>query len=101
MSQRPIPLSFKACLFSIFPTLATTQPTPLVIPMQPVASTAIAAVGYDEPSQRLRIEFVQGKAYDFCAVPQTVFKALVNAASKGKFYHSTIKDQYPCDTLNQ
>lgn len=82
-------------------TLAIAQPAPLAIPMQPVTSTAIRAVGYDEPSQRLRIEFVQGKAYDFCAVPQTMFKALVNAASKGKFYHNTIKDQYPCDTLKQ
>jgi hypothetical protein len=77
-----------------FATLAQAQP---VIPMQAVDSTAISAVGYDEASQRLRIVFIQGKAYDFCAVPQSVFKALVNAVSKGKFYNSTIKAKYPCD----
>jgi hypothetical protein len=77
-------------------TLAQAQP---VILMQPVDSTAISAVGYDEASQRLRIVFTQGKgtAYDFCLVPQSVFKALVNAVSKGRFYNSTIKDKYPCN----
>jgi KTSC domain len=75
-------------------TLAQAQP---VIPMQPVDSTAISAVGYDEASQRLRIVFIQGKAYDFCAVPKSVFKALVNAVSKGKFYNNAIKDKYTCD----
>jgi hypothetical protein len=85
------------CALLALTTLATAQTAPLVIPMQPVDSTAISAVGYDEASQRLRIVFIQGKAYDFCAVPQSVFKALVNAVSKGKFYNSTIKAKYPCD----
>lgn len=80
-----------------FTTLVAAQPAPASIPMLPVESTAIRAVGYDQASQRLRIEFTQGKAYDFCAVPKSLFKAFVNAVSKGKFYNVHIRDQYPCN----
>ena len=71
------------------------------IPLRPVTSSAIHAAGYDAPTQRMQIQFTQGKGviYDFCAVPEPVFQALLNAPSKGTFYHQAIRDKYPCEDL--
>lgn len=61
-----------------------------------VNSSAIAAVGYDPPSQRMKIQFKQGKTYDFCRVPQSVFDGLLSASSKGSYYDSHIRNRYQC-----
>jgi len=64
--------------------------------MQLVASTAIAAIGYEPSTRHLRIRFVEGHSYDFCGVPLRVFKAFVDAPSKGGYYNAHIRDRYPC-----
>ncbi len=61
-----------------------------------VNSSAIAAVGYDPPSQRMKIKFNQGKTYDFCRVPKSVFDGLLSASSKGSYYDSHIRNRYQC-----
>jgi hypothetical protein len=61
-----------------------------------VASSAIAAVGYDPASRRMKIRFTQGHTYDFCRVPERVFTAFLKARSKGTYYNDCIKDRYPC-----
>jgi KTSC domain len=61
-----------------------------------VRSSAIAAVGYDAQSRRMKITFVQGHTYDFCGVPQHVFDGLLRASSKGGYYNDFIKDRYQC-----
>jgi hypothetical protein len=64
--------------------------------MIPVSSTAIAAVGYDEQTRRMKITFQQGHTYDFCGVPRHIFEGLLGAVSKGSFYNDHIKDRYQC-----
>ncbi|HEY0661394.1 MAG TPA: KTSC domain-containing protein [Lysobacter sp.] len=61
-----------------------------------VASSAISAIGYDPATRQMKIRFVQGHTYDFCGVPEKVFKRLLNARSKGSYYNEHIRDRYPC-----
>jgi hypothetical protein len=67
-----------------------------LVDMIPVSSSAIAAVGYDPSSMRMKIRFVAGGTYDFCRVPGHVFQGLLAAASKGKYYDTYIRGQYQC-----
>ncbi len=62
--------------------------------MIPVSSQAIAAVGYDPQTLRLRIRFVEGHSYDFHGVPAAVFQGLLRAPSKGGYYNAHIRDRY-------
>ena len=64
--------------------------------MHIVNSSAISAVGYDMKTGRMKITFKQGRTYDFCNVPEDVFRGLLTASSKGSYYNSYIKDRYQC-----
>lgn len=61
-----------------------------------VSSSAIAAVGYDPATKKMKIKFVQGHTYDFCGVPQRIFEGLLNTSSKGTYYNDNIRDRYQC-----
>jgi len=45
---------------------------------------------------KMKIQFVQGPAYDYCGVPEAVFNGLLRASSKGTYYNDHIRDRYPC-----
>jgi len=64
-----------------------------------VSSSAIDSIGYDQSSQTLQIEFVGGEVYDYQGVPPDVYKAMMAAPSKGKFFHSRIKSRYGAKRL--
>lgn len=64
--------------------------------MIPVRSSAIAAVGYDPATRRMKIAFKQGRTYDFCGVPLEVYQGLINAGSVGSYYDRVIRDRYQC-----
>lgn len=61
-----------------------------------VNSSAMNAVGYDPQTKRMKIQFTQGKTYDFCNVPQYIFEGLLSASSKGSYYNDHIRDKYQC-----
>ena len=61
-----------------------------------VRSSAIAAIGYDPVTGRMRVRFRDGGTYDFCGVPEHVFLEFIHAPSKGRYYHLRIKDRYSC-----
>lgn len=61
-----------------------------------VISKTIKAVGYNSPTQRMKIQFIEGKTYDFCNVPQRIFDGLRQASSKGAYYNDHIRDHYHC-----
>jgi hypothetical protein len=61
-----------------------------------VSSSAIAAIGYDAATMRMKIRFTQGHTYDFCRVPESVFNAFLRSSSKGTYYNDHIKDRYQC-----
>lgn len=61
----------------------------------PVSSSNISAIGYDEDSQVLEVEFINGGVYSYSSVPAGEYDGFVNADSKGKYFHANIKDRYP------
>ena len=61
--------------------------------MIPVSSSDLAAVGY--AGTTLWITFHSGGTYEYSGVPQSVYEALMNAGSKGKYFHAYIKRSYP------
>lgn len=62
---------------------------------EPVASSTIIAIGYDEQSQTLEIEFKTGSVYQYYNVTQALFEQLMQANSKGQFLAYQIKNSYP------
>ncbi len=59
-----------------------------------VSSTNLAAIGYDEASHTLRVEFRNGGTYDYFDVPQTEFDDFRNASSHGEYLARNIKGRY-------
>lgn len=64
--------------------------------MQPVKSSTIDVVGYDEQTHKMRVSFRDNIAREFCHVPEQTFNAFINARSKNRFYKRHIQDAYPC-----
>jgi len=64
--------------------------------MQPVRSSKINLIGYDEITHKMRVAFRQNKPAEFCYVPEDVFSAFLHARSKNRFYKRHIQNQFPC-----
>jgi KTSC domain len=62
----------------------------------PVSSSNLASVGYDAPTHTLEIAFQSGSLYRYSGVPSTAYRGLLAAGSHGTYFHSFIKDVYPC-----
>jgi len=62
---------------------------------QPVSSSDLRSVGYDPAAQVLEIEFHSGGVYQYTGVPASAHTALMQAGSKGSYFHAHIKDRYP------
>lgn len=61
----------------------------------PVASSSLAAIGYDPDINTLEVEFRNGRCYRYFAVPQHLADSLMAAKSKGRYFTSHIKDRFP------
>lgn len=64
------------------------------IEMHPVSSSNVAAVGYDEESKTLAVEFHNGGVYHYYDVPPNTFKALLTADSVGQYLNMVVKSQF-------
>ena len=77
---------------------AEPSPTPKHItshiPGQEVQSSAIAKIGYSKRHHILEIEFVNGAVYRYFDVPLSVYRDLMSAESKARFYDSNIRKHY-------
>ncbi len=60
-----------------------------------VSSSNLASVGYDEASKILEIEFNNRSIYQYSNVPESVYRALMQAASHGTYFNQNIKGAYP------
>lgn len=60
-----------------------------------VTSSNVAAVGYDEATHTLEVEFHGGSVYQYSTVPASVHSDLMAAASPGKYLFANIKGKYP------
>jgi hypothetical protein len=63
--------------------------------LQPIDSSAIKALGYDEASQTLFVQMLSTmEVYTYQNVPGDVYQALMDSESKGSFYAQNIKGKY-------
>ena len=61
---------------------------------QPVSSSNIASIGYDQSSQTLEIEFNDGAIYQYFDVPASVYEGLMGANSHGQYLAQNIRGIY-------
>lgn len=59
-----------------------------------VQSSSIASIGYDEASQTLEIEFLNGAVYQYFDVPMQIYQEFLAASSKGEYLTQFIKGYY-------
>jgi hypothetical protein len=60
----------------------------------PVASSMIAAAGYDSKNRILLVLYNSGRAYEYFHVPPEEFQGLMKADSKGKYMNARILNSY-------
>lgn len=66
---------------------------------QPVSSSNIASIGYDDSTELLEIEFLSGAVYEYRNVPSVLYEELMNAASHGSFFNREIRMIYPYEKI--
>jgi len=64
---------------------------------QPVSSSSVRAVGYDEQLGRLVLEYDSGGRYVYYGVPPSVHRDLLTADSIGRYVNTMIKPRYPSE----
>lgn len=57
----------------------------------PVSSSNVAAIGYDDASSTLGVQFLDGSEYHYYGVPRDLYDGLMGAQSKGGFLSQFIK----------
>lgn len=60
----------------------------------PVISTALAALAYDSDARCLWLEFRDHVVYRYDDVPAVVVDGLIEAASKGSYFHRHIRGRF-------
>lgn len=58
-------------------------------------SSVIASAGYDAIHGVLDVEFTSGVVYRYSLVPPSVWRALREAPSAGRYFGARIRDVYP------
>jgi hypothetical protein len=64
------------------------------IPRERVQSRVIAEIGYSKRRHLLEIEFANGAIYRYVDVPPSVYRDLISAESKARYYDANIKRNY-------
>jgi hypothetical protein len=62
---------------------------------KPVRSSNIKSVGYDKPQKVLEVEFRTGSIYQYEGVHPNTARFLLQAPSKGKFFHKNVRTSFP------
>lgn len=60
----------------------------------PVSSSNLQSVGYDEASQTLEVEFKDGVVYQYFDVSSAEHAGLVGAPSVGSYFAANIRQSY-------
>lgn len=63
-------------------------------PLNPVVSSNLAQVGYDEAERVLLVEFNSGVTWEYYDVPQSVYDELITAPSKGSYFYWNVRKVY-------
>lgn len=65
------------------------------IPRESVVSKVIVSIGYSKRRHILEIELVNGAVYRYLEVAPSVYRDLMTADSKARYYDINIKGNYP------
>lgn len=61
---------------------------------QPVQSSMIRSIGYDEATATLEIEFRSGEVYQYYGVEPEIYREMMKAPSHGRYFLARIRDVY-------
>jgi len=61
---------------------------------EPVVSSNIASIGYDDVNCILEIEFVNGSVYIYFDVPEQVYRDFRASGSLGSFLNAQIRSRF-------
>jgi hypothetical protein len=64
-----------------------------------VQSSNVAAVGYDESTLTVFVQYLNGNVYIYKGVPQIEFEYLKTAPSVGSYLHRNYKNVYPYERI--
>jgi len=67
--------------------------------MIPVQSSNVAAVGYDEVTRTVFVQFLNGTVYIYKDVSQFEFENLKTASSVGSYLHRNFKNVYAYERI--
>lgn len=60
----------------------------------PVSSSNLHSVGYDDTSQTLEVEFKNGAVYQYFDVSSAEYAGLLGASSLGSYFAANIRQSY-------
>jgi len=69
--------------------------------MEPVESSNLKAIGYDEEAGILRVAFKSGPSYNYKGVPLSAYESLLMSDSKGACFALTIKGHYEYEKVKE
>jgi hypothetical protein len=71
------------------------------IQRQPVNSSDIASIGYDEAGETLEIEFKATGVYRYFSVSKNVYEEFARTPSPGKYFLQHIKGKYAWEKIGR
>ena len=74
--------------------MATSRRQRTIEVIETPGSSMLARFSYDANEQSLIVEFKHGGRYEYYDVPEDVFKKMVAARSRGRFFQDHIRDDY-------
>jgi hypothetical protein len=60
-----------------------------------VESSSLESVGYDHATRVMEIQFKNGGVYQYFGVGPSVYRRLMNAVSKGRYFAEAVRSVYP------
>lgn len=90
----PIALAFLFLVATVAHADPPSAPIISRIKRLPVESSVLAAVGYSKRLHALEIEFRNGAVYRYLEVEPAVYRALLNAPSKARFFDHNVRSKY-------
>lgn len=59
-------------------------------------SSRIRSAEYNDSTEALTIEFVNGGKYKYFSVPESIYQELIKSQSPGKYFDQNIKPHFSC-----
>jgi hypothetical protein len=67
----------------------------------PLESSVFTAVAYRVDAEQLYLRFQEGKVYRYFACPRSVYKELLAAESKGRYFAQHIRNGFRCEQVRR